>query len=252
MDELIACWYEEERIAKMRGWDFSHIKGRHEECGALPWDYCAEVQKYLEARHKLLDIDTGGGEVLLSLGHPHENTSVTEGYAPNAALCRERLAPLGITVREADAKRELPFADASFDVVIDRHGDFNAREIFRVLKPGGVFVTQQVGAENDRALVTLLLGEKTPLPFPKQRLSLAVEQFEKVGFAILDAREAFRPIRFYDVGALVWFARVIAWEFPGFSVDKCLPGLLRAQELVKRNGCVEAMTHRFLLIAKKR
>ena len=162
-ENLIAQWYEEERIAKIHGWDFSHIAARHEECGELPWDYRAEIARYRRDDQKLLDIDTGGGEFLLSLGHPYENTTATENYAPNAALCREKLAPLGITVCEADAKEKLPLADASFDLVIDRHGDFNAEEIYRVLKPGGVFVTQQVGAENDRALVELLLGEDTAL-----------------------------------------------------------------------------------------
>ncbi|MBR7150211.1 MAG: methyltransferase domain-containing protein [Oscillospiraceae bacterium] len=250
-ENLIAQWYEEERIAKIHGWDFSHIAARHEECGELPWDYRAEIARYRRDDQKLLDIDTGGGEVLLSLGHPYENTTATENYAPNAALCREKLAPLGITVCEADAKQKLPLADASFDLVIDRHGDFNAEEIYRVLKPGGVFVTQQVGAENDRALVELLLGEDTALPFPEQTLSQTKEKFECAGFSILAAQEAFRPIRFYDVGALVWFARVIKWEFPNFSVKKCLPQLLRAQEFLEENGCIEAMTHRFLLVAKR-
>ena len=43
----------------------------------------------------------------------------------------------------------LPFDDESFDVVIDRHGDYNPPEIYRVLKPGGVVIMQQVGAENE-------------------------------------------------------------------------------------------------------
>ncbi len=33
-----------------------------------------------------------------------------------------------------------------------------------------IFITQQVGAENDRELVELLLNEIPPLPFPKQYL----------------------------------------------------------------------------------
>ena len=52
-------------------------------------------------------------------------------------------------------------------MVINRHGDFNPDEIYRVLKPGGLFITQQVGAENDRELVELLCGQ-TDLPFPEQ------------------------------------------------------------------------------------
>ena len=38
--------------------------------------------------------------------------------------------------------------------------------------------------------------------------------------------EAYRPIEFFDVGAFVWFAQIIVWEFPDFSVDKCFEHLL--------------------------
>ena len=71
------------------------------------------------------------------------------------------------------------------------------------------------------------------------------------GFEILEARECFRPIRFFDVGALVWFARIIEWEFPGFSVDTCRDRLLNAQRILEQNGCIEGKIHRFLLAAGK-
>ena len=79
----------------------------------------------------------------------------------------------------------LPFGDYEFDIVINRHGDFNAKEIHRVLKCGGIFITEQVGAENDRELVELLLG-KTELPFPEKYLDIVKKRFCDVGFDILD------------------------------------------------------------------
>ena len=38
------------------------------------------VKHYLKPDHELLDMDTGGGEFLLSLKHPYEKTSATEAY----------------------------------------------------------------------------------------------------------------------------------------------------------------------------
>ena len=94
-EELKTIWKSEENCAFIKGWDFSHIHGRYEEEN-LPWDYEAIIRSYHKDDMRLLDYDTGGGEFLLSLGHPHENTAATEGYPPNVKLCKERLLPLGI------------------------------------------------------------------------------------------------------------------------------------------------------------
>ena len=250
VSELIERWKAEERIAHIHGWDFSHIAGRYTEEDDLPWDYREVILRYLMREMKILDIDTGGGEFLLSLGHPHGNTAATENYPPNVELCREVLLPLGVDFRPADGCGVLPFDDGCFDMVINRHGDFDAGEIYRILKPGGLFITQQVGAENDRELVELLCGE-TELPFPEQYLDITVRQFRDAGFEILEGQECFRPIKFFDVGALVWFSRIIQWEFPGFSVDENLDCLLNAQRILERDGCIEGRIHRFLLVAQK-
>ena len=249
-DELTRQWKAEERIAHIHGWDFSHISGRYTEQDDLPWDYKAVIGQYLRPEMKMLDIDTGGGEFLLSLQHPCGNTAATENYPPNVELCREVLLPLGVDFRQGDGKGTLPFENSQFDIVINRHGDFNAEEICRVLKPGGLFITQQVGAENDRELVRLLCGE-TEVPFPEQYLHITAKKFEKAGFAILRGEECFRPIRFFDVGALVWCARIIQWEFSGFSVDTHLENLLKAQKILEEIGSVDASIHRFLLVARK-
>lgn len=244
-------WQLEQDAARIHGWDFSHIEGRYAQEGSLPWEYADVVREFLKPEMKLLDIDTGGGEFLLSLNHPCENTAATEGYPPNVELCKQVLLPLGIDFRPGDGKEKLPFEDGSFDMVINRHGDFNAADIYRVLKPGGIFVTQQVGAENDRELVELLCG-KRELPFPEQYLQITAQKFRNAGFEILEGQEAFRPIQFFDVGALVWFARIIEWEFPDFSVDSCLDQLLNAQKILEKNGCIQGRIHRFLLAAQKK
>ena len=242
-------WRREESIAHIHGWDFSHLDGRYAEEDDLPWNYREAILEYLHPEHRLLDIDTGGGEFLLSLNHPHANIAATENYPPNAQLCREILLPLGVDFRPGSADA-LPVEDASFDIVINRHGDFSPSEIHRVLKQGGLFITQQVGGENDRELVDLLLPGTSP-PYPENCLAPVQQNFRDAGFEILRADEAFRPIRFHDVGALVWFARIIEWEFPHFSVDECLPRLHQGQQILGEQGYIEGKIHRFLLIARK-
>ena len=101
-EQLLNEWLEEEKVAHIHGWDFSHIHGKYEEENDLPWDYSKIIRHYLLPEMKLLDIDTGGGEFLLSLKHPLCHLSATEAYSPNVELCKEKLLPLGVDFREAD------------------------------------------------------------------------------------------------------------------------------------------------------
>ena len=247
---LRRAWEKEENIAQIKGWDFSHINGRYEEEDSLPWDYGAIVHEHLQDDMKLLDCDTGGGEFLLSLNHPYKNTAATEGYPPNVELCKQKLLPLGIDIRECSDASNVPFDDDSFDIIINRHGDFDPSEIWRLLKPGGYFITQQVGSENDRDLVELVLPNLEK-PFPHNNLKEQKALFEKKGFEIIKADEAYGPIRFYDIGAFVWFAHIIEWEFPGFSVERCFDRLLMLQKTIRIETKIEGTTHRFLIVARK-
>ncbi len=249
--QLYKEWKNEEEIAHIQGWDFSHIDGRYEEEGELPWDFKTVIKKYLTDEMELLDMETGGGEFLLGLNHPYSKTSAIEGYKPNVEFCRNKLLPLGIDFKEADGGSILPFENTQFDIVTNRHGDYTLPELKRVLKPGGIFLTQQVGAENDRELVRLLQPEVEDSPFPEHVLKIRRMQMQERGFDILESGEAFRPIKFYDVGALVWFAKIIEWEFPGFEVDKYLENLIKAQEILERDGVIQGRIHRFYIVARK-
>lgn len=248
--ELKSIWKKEEKIAHIHGWDFSHIHGRYDEENDLPWDYETIVRQYLSNDSNMLDYDTGGGEFLLSLNHRFDKTSATEGFKPNVQLCREKLLSLGINFKECDTPSKIPYGNETFDVIINRHGDFNAKELYRLLKKGGIFVTEQVGGDNERDLVEMVLTD-IEKPYPHLNLKKQRKVFEDVGFHIIDAEEVYRPIKFYDVGAFVWFAHIIEWEFPDFSVDKCFQQLLQMQSIIEKKGKVEGTIHRFLIVAKK-
>jgi len=139
------AWLAEERMT-FKGWDFSHIATRMTE-EKLPWDYKEIVQSYMDPSKAMLDMGTGGGEFLLSLNPPRHKTFATESYPPNVEVCRKTLPSYEIEVRQVFRDEELPFDDGFFDLVINRHESFSASEVFRVLKPGGIFVTQQVGVK---------------------------------------------------------------------------------------------------------
>lgn len=251
VNELRTKWLAEEEIAHIKGWDFSHIAGKFKsEEDDMPWDYAQVIKKYLKPTDKILDMDTGGGEFLLSLGHPYSLTSATEGYAPNVALCQETLVPLGIDLREMSDESKMPFDDNTFDIVLNRHGSYAPKEIRRILKPGGLFITQQVGEDNDWDLVKLVLPDHEK-SFPGHNLKVQAEHFTSNGFAALEQGEVHKPIYFYDTAAFVWFARVIPWEFVDFSVERCFDRLLEVEKEIREHGFVEGKVHRFYFVMQK-
>lgn len=242
-------WLAEE-VAAFSGWDFSRLDGRWKE-DALPWDYAAEVRAHLRPRDRLLDMGTGGGEFLLTLGHPYPLTAVTEAYPPNLALCRERLAPLGIDVRGiTDGDDTLPFPDGVFDIIINRHESYGMAEVWRVLGPGGLFITQQVGGENNVDLAARVLPVLPPAR-PVFNLAGEAERLRAHGFTVRREEEHFPTLRFDDIGAVVYFAKIIQWEFPGFAVRDSLEQLARLQADLERDGAIESREHRFLLVAQR-
>lgn len=249
-ENLKRIWKQEEQSAYINGWDFSHIYGRYDAENDLPWNYEQIIRRYLKKDFDIMDYDTGGGEFLLSLNHPYERISATEGYLPNVKLCREKLLPLGINFKECSDPSEIPFEDDAFDLIINRHGGFDAVEVYRLLRRGGLFITEQVGEDNERDLVEMVLPGANK-PFSHLNLSEQRKRFENMGFRIVRAEEAFRPIKFYDVGAFVWFARIIKWEFPNFSVDNSFERLLKMQEIIDKTGKIEGTIHRYLIVAEK-
>ncbi len=239
------------------GWDFSWLEGRLEE-EALPWDYTNMVAELSRKSPDLLDLGTGGGEWLAALPHRPPRTAATEGWPPNQAVARERLQPLGVEVIAYEgpwdnvAQREqeppLPFPDSCFHLVSDRHESFVARELARVLVPGGRFITQQVGGWEE---LTGLLGSPPVDPAGSRwRLDMAVSQLESAGLEILDAGEA-RPItNCRDVGALVWYLRAVPWAVPNFEVGR-YEARLRELHHQSQNRVIKFGEERFWVLAAR-
>ena len=245
--ELKEIWVKEEQLT-FKGWDFSHLKDRWES-EDIPWDYKEILDKYIKKEYRLLDMGTGGGEFLLTLNHPYNNTAVTEKWEPNVKLCKETLEPLGIEVKQVYKDEELPFADSSFDIIINRHESYNVKEIKRILKPNGLFITQQVGGENNGLLSRKVIKNFKP-QFAENNLKNAVADLENEEFEILLKEESFPYSHFFDVGAVVYYCKVIEWEFPNFSVENCFEELCELQKELEANGYVESLQHRFMIVAK--
>jgi SAM-dependent methyltransferase len=245
-DQLIDLALEQE----LKGWDFSWLNARTSE-DPLPWDYEATARKRVALAQAVLDIDTGGGELLSRLGPFPMVTWATEGYPPNVAIARARLEPLGIQVADvSDLGGLLPFVDDTFDLVINRHGSLYADETWRVLMPGGRFVTQQVGGENCLDL-NRALQEEVSFVHSNETLDWMVAQLKTAGMLVENAREVHPRLTFHDIAGVVFYLKAISWQVADFTVEKYRPKLQRIHEEIQKNGGYTVLEHRILIEAKK-
>ena len=89
-DELVT----EAMDAPFSGWDFSWLDGRSRS-EPLPWDYSVRVAALACTARTMLDMGTGGGEVLSRLPARANRTVATEAWPPNVPMAGRRLLPLG-------------------------------------------------------------------------------------------------------------------------------------------------------------
>lgn len=233
------------------GWDFTYLErtGRMAS-GLLPWNYASEVLPYSWRARSMADLGTGGGEFLSCLRPLPEETYATEGYPPNVPIARQRLGPLGVRVFQTGEDEALPFASDALDLIIDRHESYRPDEVYRALRPGGRFITQQVDGPSQKA-VSDWLGVPFDVGWANWNLETAARGLESASFTILTRREAAMPTRFYDIGGLVYYLKAIPWQIPDFTVKRYRDALLRLHARIQTEGYLEADSARFLLIARK-
>jgi SAM-dependent methyltransferase len=230
----------------LKGWDFSWLKGR--SAGSDPsWSYPELAGELVRGSMSLLDVDTGGGELLASLAPLPARTQAVEGWPPNLPVARERLAPVGVEVLFAP-DTTLPIEARSVDVVLNRHGRLNSGEIARVLLPGGRLLTQQVGSEDCAGLNEAL---EAPAAYRTTwNADAAVGALNAVGLTVLDVRQERPSFTFYDIGALVYQLRAVPWQVRDFTVSRYNEALRRIDQHIRTHGEFRIHAHRFLIRAR--
>ncbi len=233
----------------VEGWDFSWFAGRATE-ERPSWGYSRLLAERMAGASAALDVQTGGGEVLAQIPHPPPVLVATESWPPNIDLARRNLRPLGASVVEAADEDGLPFAVESFDLVVSRHPTMVIwEEIARVLRPGGMYLSQQVGAGSNRELTDFMMG---PQPVSQARSAQrAAAAARAAGLAVTDLREQALRVVFDDIGAVVYFLRKVLWTVPGFTVDGYRDRLALLHERIESEGPFVSHAQRFLIEARK-
>lgn len=138
-----------ERVGKRIGWDFSEVQVERE---GRKWNFFEEVVKRAKDKEAMLDIGTGGGKKILGIADSFNKIVGIDSSKSMIKTAKDNLENSGVEnveFRLMDSEK-LEFADESFDMVSCRHAPYEADEVYRVLKEGGVFMTQQVSLGDKR------------------------------------------------------------------------------------------------------
>ncbi|PZT68681.1 SAM-dependent methyltransferase [Streptomyces sp. SW4] len=253
-EDLVA----EGAAASTEGWDFSWFEGRATE-ERPSWGYARSMAGRLGRADAVLDVQTGGGEVLdFALGVAAREARqprlavATEGWAPNVARATALLRPRGVPVVAAPEDAPLPFADGAFDLVVSRHPvEPHWDEIARVLASGGTYFAQHVGPASVFELVEYFLGPQPEEIRTARHPDRERAGAEAAGLEVTDLRAERLRMEFHDIGAVVHFLRKVVWMVPGFTVEAYEPRLRALHERIGTEGTFVAHSARHLIVARK-
>jgi hypothetical protein len=112
-----------------------------------------------------------------------------------------------------------------------------------------MYLAQHVGAGSNRELSEFLMG---PQPVGTRRSpERAVDDARAAGLSVLDLRTATLRVEFFDIGAVVYFLRLVVWTVPDFSVETYRERLSDLHRLIQRQGSFVSHARRFLIEAVK-
>jgi SAM-dependent methyltransferase len=191
LDELLAA------VTPRQGWDFSSMNVLRQP---VPWDYRTLVRLYLRPADRVLDVGTGGGETLASLAGSFGSGL---GIDPDPDMVRrasERALPDNLSFRAGSDQME--GITGTFDVILNRHAPFDLAAVTPHIKPGGYFITQQVG-ERNMACVKAALG------IPVGQPEVCREDIEASGLLVLAFMEYDAEYVVRDIESLVFWLHAL-------------------------------------------
>lgn len=236
--------------APVEGWDFGWFDGRATE-ERPSWRYFDRVAERAATVSSMLDLQTGAGRMIADLPVLPRLTVATEGHEPNVAPAARRLRRRGAhLVRTQEDRPALPLADEAFELVTSRHPVRTWwDEIARVLRPGGTYLSQQVGPHSHRELSEWMLGPGAAGSSRHPELARAAA--ESAGLLVTDLRHERLRTVFYDIGAVVYFLRLVVWTVPDFDVETYRNELSALHDRIERDGSFATTASRFLIDAVK-
>lgn len=239
-----------EKVGRSNGWDFSKIQSSSE---GVRWDFYEEVIKRGKKTDILLDIGTGGGENIIRIAPSLFfliGIDLSKGMLETAIanLKKSNAANVRFFHMAAD---ELQFPTEFFDIVSSCHAPFFSGEVFRVLKKGGLFLTQQV-SEADKLNIKKAFGRGQAFDETDGALKERyIRELTNAGFSNIQSFD-YDAAEYYQRPSDLIFLLKHTPIIPNFGQDKKDFEILN--DFIKNNESekgIRTNSKRFLLIAQK-
>jgi SAM-dependent methyltransferase len=235
LDELLAA------VAPRRGWDFSGMRTLRQP---VPWDYEEVVRRYLRRSDHVLDIGTGGGERLASLASSFGYGLGIDIDPEMIRVARDR--PVVGNLNFEVGSERLETVAEMFDVIVNRHAPLDLATIADHLKPGGYFITQQVG-ERNMACVQAALGLTSGQP-EIRRSAISASGLRLLAFLEYDVEYVVR-----DIESLVFWLNALDSLHADIAGSDALANAATLNQMLAGNVDERGFVtneHRYLAVAQ--
>ena len=202
------------------------------------------VSKYLNEQTHLAAISLDGGEYISSFEKLPPITYAVEAQFEKA---EEKLSSQNIKVTRLTSEGKLPFKDERLDVVVNELANYDKYDLYRVVKPGGYILVNQLGSDNYRELIN------TFLPFRlhgRWDLESGSRTLSEIGLEIVDGVEEHGYVRFNSLTSFIHFMKEITHV--DISQDRFVNFYGHVLKQIKEKKYYELTTHRFMVVARKK
>ena len=179
---------EKDFYGEIENWEFSMINYTVEKI--TDWDMYKEISSYTDENSLCLDLGTGGGEKAIKY-YPKVGMLVATDFSEEMIKTAKSNLKGKKRIKFAQMDNlKINFPDEIFSLVSARHTVINAKEIYRVLEPGGVVVIE--GVDKGDCIELMDTFKKGDVERGKKAISqIDYEDLVNAGFKIVKRVEIF-------------------------------------------------------------
>jgi len=154
--------FDYKEIGTEIGWNFAKMNYSVDHLS--DYDYYKEVVKHITPTTKMLDIGCGSAEKTTRFYSLANKIYLTDFESEMLKKAKKNVEKYydeipkikkKFNFRILDCNGPFNFPDNSFDLVVSRHCGANMKEVFRVLKKGGVFISEDYSEDDCQELKDL-------------------------------------------------------------------------------------------------